>query len=56
MRTVDERHVSIWAKRCLCTQKAFEPQPAQHLFRVLVVNSLHFMAKHLRHQDTKTQR
>ena len=25
------------------------------VFRVLIVNSLHFMQKHFRHQDTKTQ-
>ncbi len=25
------------------------------VFRVLVVNSLHFVQKHFRHQDTKTQ-
>ena len=24
-------------------------------FRVLIVNSLHFVQKHFRHQDTKTQ-
>jgi hypothetical protein len=27
----------------------------QERFRVLVVNSLHFVQKHFRHQDTKTQ-
>ncbi len=40
MRTVDERHVSIRTKRCLCTQKAFEPQPAQHSFMESMTGSL----------------
>jgi hypothetical protein len=28
---------------------------AINLFRVLIVNSLHFVQKNFRHQDTKTQ-